>query len=129
MGFKFAQSEIELTYKGKIYPLKVTTRLGADLSAHMKSHPLNLAIEINKCAVDGLVPPMFKMADLFEFMLKRAGCPDVDYDQVYSAMFDDQDENKVAESVGEILGLFMPQVDEVETENPKPKAVRKNKSR
>ena len=67
------------------------------------------------------------MAEFFEFMLKRAGCPNVDFDEVCSSMYDDQDEDEVAEKIGQILGLFMPQTDEVETENPKPKAAPRKK--
>lgn len=127
MGFKFAKSEVELLYKGKPYTLKVDMRLSVDLERHMNSNPLNLALEINKCAVSGKVPPLGQMAEFFEFMLKRAGCPNVDFDEVCSSMYDDQDEDEVAEKIGQILGLFMPQTDEVETENPKPKAAPRKK--
>tara|TARA_R110000796_G_scaffold82038_1_gene180376 strand:+ start:543 stop:932 length:390 start_codon:yes stop_codon:yes gene_type:complete len=127
MGFKFAKSEVELSYKGTAYTLKVDMRLSVDLERHMNSNPLNLALEINKCSVAGKVPPLGQMAEFFEFMLKRAGCLNVDFNEVYSAMYDSEDNDKVAETIGEILGLFMPQVDEVETENPKPKPVPRKK--
>lgn len=130
MGFKFAKSEIELTYKGKPYTLAVTTRVAVDLERHIGRHPLGLAIEINECAQKGGIPPLGQMAEFFEFMLKRAGCRDVDFDEVYSAMFDSENTDNVTESIGEMLGLFMPQIDEVEETSPKPKAAtKKSKSR
>jgi hypothetical protein len=128
MGFKFAKSEIELTYQGVPYTLKVDVRVAVDLERHMNMHPLTLAIEINKCATDGKIPPLGQMAEFFEFMLQRAGCPNVDFEEVYSAMYDTDDTDGVAESIGEMLGLFMPQIDEVETKGPKPKATPKKRS-
>jgi hypothetical protein len=129
MAFKFAKSEIELTYKKVSYTLKVNARLAVDLEKHIGNHPLVLAININKCASAGVVPPLGQMAEFFEFMLKRAGCPNVDFDEVYEAMFESGDSDNVAVSIGELLGLFMPQIDEVETESPKPKPVRKKATR
>jgi len=130
MGFKFAKSEIELTYQGKPYTLKVDTRVAVDLERHIGRHPLALAIEINECAQKGGIPPLGQMAEFFEFMLKRAGCRNVDFDDLYSAMFDSGDTDGVSESIGEMLGLFMPQVDEVEETSPKQKApAKKGRSR
>lgn len=130
MGFKFAKSEIELTYQGKPYTLKVDTRVAVDLERHIGMHPLTLAIEINKCAQKGGIPPLGQMAEFFEFMLKRAGCRNIDFDELYSAMFDAGDVEGISESIGEMLGLFMPQIDEAEDTIPKLKAsTKKSKGR
>jgi len=119
MAFTFGKSEIDLTYLGKPYTLKVTTRLAVDLERTMDMHPLTLAMKINKASIDGVMPPMGLMAEFFEFMLKKAGAT-VDFDELYSQMFDGEASLEIAGKVGELLGLFIPQNDEIE-EAPKAK--------
>jgi hypothetical protein len=119
MAFKFAKSEIELTYQGTPYTLKVDARMAVNLERHMGKHPISFATEIQKCVVNKTIPPLGEMAEFFEFMLKKAGCHDVDFDEVYSAMYDEGDTDGMSESIGEMLGLFMPQIDEEETKTPK----------
>ena len=126
MAFKFGKSEIDLEYLGNPYTLKVTSRLAVDLERTMGMHPVTLAMKINKAALDGEMPPMGQMAEFFEFMLKRAGAT-VDFDELYSQLFDDQEVLEIATKVGELLGLFIPQNDEIE-DDPKQKPKRKAKN-
>lgn len=123
MAFTFGKSEIELSYLGKPYTLKVTTRLAVDLERTMGMHPLTLAMRINKAALAGEMPPMGQMAEFFEFMLKKAGAT-VDFDELYSQLFDGDESIEIATKVGELLSLFIPQNDEIE-EAPKKKPKRK----
>ena len=125
MAFTFGKSEIELSYLGKPYTLKVTTRLAVDLERTMGMHPLTLAMKINNAAASGEMPPMGQMAEFFEFMLKRAGAT-VDFDELYNQLFDGDEVIEIATKVGELLGLFIPQNDEVEND-PKPKPKRRAK--
>ena len=125
MAFTFGKSEIELAYLGKPYTLKVTTRLAVDLERTMGMHPLTLAMKINNAAASGEMPPMGQMAEFFEFMLKRAGAT-VDFDELYNQLFDGDEVIEIATKVGELLGLFIPQNDEVEND-PKPKPKRRAK--
>lgn len=127
MSFKFAQSEIELDYKGRTYTLKVSTRLAVDLERHISMHPLTLASKINQAVVKGEIPPLGQMAEFFEFMLKKAGCSDIDFDELYGLMYSGEDAADIGQSIGSLLMMFMPQIDEVE-KAPKPKAKRKKKS-
>jgi hypothetical protein len=120
MSFIFGKSEIDLEYLGKSYTLKVTTRLAVDLERTLGMHPITLAMRINNAAIKGDMPPMGKMAEFFEFMLKRAGA-DVDFDQLYSQLFDKDDSVMIAMKVGELLKLFMPQEEESEEKKPIPK--------
>lgn len=120
MAFTFGKSEIDLEYLGKPYTLKVTTRLAVDLERTMGIHPLTLAMRINKSAIAGEMPPMGQMAEFFEFMLVKAGAT-VDFDELYSQMFDGESSIEIAGKVGELLGLFIPQSDEAEAPKTKPK--------
>lgn len=125
MAFTFGKSEIELEYLGKPYTLKVTTRLAVDLERAMGIHPLTLAMRINKASIEGEMPPMGQMAEFFEFMLKKAGAT-VDFDELYNQLFDGEGALEIAGKVGELLGLFIPQNDEVESD-PKPKPKKRAK--
>jgi hypothetical protein len=125
MAFTFGKSEIDLTYLGKSYTLKVTTRLAVDLERTMDMHPLTLAMKINKASIEGVMPPMGLMAEFFEFMLKKAGAT-VDFDELYSQLFDGEASLEIAGKVGELLGLFIPQNDEIEdAPKDKPKKAKK----
>ena len=119
MSFKFGKSEIDLDYLGESYTLKITSRLAVDLEKTLGIHPITLAMRINTAAMAGEMPPMGQMAEFFEFMLKRAGA-NVDFDVLYSQLFDDQCSIEIATKVGELLSLFIPQNDEVEA-SPKTK--------
>jgi len=82
-------------------------------------------MKINNAAASGEMPPMGQMAEFFEFMLKRAGAT-VDFDELYNQLFDGDEVIEIATKVGELLGLFIPQNDEVEND-PKPKPKRRAK--
>ena len=113
MAFKFGKSEIDLEYLGETYTLKVTSRLAVDLERTLGIHPITLAMRINTAAIASEMPPMGQMAEFFEFMLKRAGAT-VNFDELYSQLFDDECSIEIATKVGELLSLFIPQNDEVE---------------
>jgi hypothetical protein len=125
MGFKFAKSQIELEHDGQSYNLSVNTRLAVDLERHIGMHPLTLATKINNAISKQEIPPLGQMAEFFEFMLKRAGCRSVDFDELYGAMYDGTDAVDVGRQIGELLMLFMPQTDEQEAPKPKPKRATK----
>ncbi len=120
MSFIFGKSEIDLEYLGKSYTLKVTTRLAVDLERTLGMHPITLAMRINNAAIKGDMPPMGQMAEFFEFMLKRAGA-EVDFDELYSQLFDKESSVVIAMKVGELLKLFMPQEEEGDEKKPNPK--------
>lgn len=124
MGFKFSVSELEFGYKGESFTLPINARLAVDLERTIGMHPLTLAQRISAAAVKGEVPPMGQMAEFFEFMLKRAGARNVDFDEVYGELFGGDDATSIGESVGNLLGVFIPSSDEEEID-PKPSKSRK----
>ena len=115
MSFKFGKSEVNFEYLGKSYSLTVNARLAVDLERHINMHPLTLLIKINKDAMAGEMPPMGVMAEVFEFMLKRAGAP-VDFDDIYSELFGGDKQAEISGLVGDLLTLFVP----TNTDTPKP---------
>jgi hypothetical protein len=119
MGFKFAKSEIELEYLGKSYSLTVNTRMAVDLEKHIGIHPIVLMLKINKAVEKGEMPPLGLMAEFFEFMIKRAGCRDVELDDVYGELFGGGSSIEISTMIGSLLGLFIPQADEGEKKDPK----------
>ena len=127
MGFKFAQSTIELEHNGRKYDLLVNTRLAVDLEVYMNMHPLTLWQRISASTEKNEIPPMGQMATFFEFMLKKAGCNDVDFDKLYNSMFDGQDAVAVSSQIGQLLSLFAPQQDEEPEASPKKTVARKAK--
>ena len=124
MAFTFGKSEIEFVYLGKLYALKVNARVAVDLEKHIGMHPLTLAIKINKDGIEGNMPPMGLMAEVFEFMLKKAGAP-VDFDELYGELFGGDNQIAISTTIGELLGLFIPQNDDVEAPKVKPKRAAK----
>ena len=126
MAFLFGKSEIELDYLGKPYTLKVTARTAVDLERALGMHPITLYMKIVKSAQAGEMPPMGLMAEFFEFMLKRAGAI-VDFDELYSQLFDNDEAAIISEKVGELLQLFLPQSDEIEIPKTAPKTRNRKK--
>lgn len=127
MGFKFSVSELEFGYKGESYTLPINARLAVDLERTIGMHPLTLAQRINAAAVKGEIPPMGQMAEFFEFMLKRAGARNVDFDEVYGELFGGNDASVIGESVGNLLGVFIPasEGEEVDPKQSKPRKAAK----
>ena len=119
MAFTFGKSEIDFEYGGKPYNLKINARLAVDLEKHIGLHPLTLLVRINKDAIAGEMPPMGAMAEVFEFMLKKAGAP-VDFDEIYGELFGGEKQAEIAAFVGDLLGLFIP----TNTDTPKTKPKR-----
>lgn len=116
MGFKFSASEIEFGYKGESYNLPINARLAVDLERAIGMHPLTLAQRINLASVKGEIPPMGQMAEFFEFMLKRAGARSVDFDEIYGSLFDGTSSSDIGESIGNMLGVFIPSSEGEETD-------------
>ena len=122
MAFTFGKSEIDFEYQGKNYSLTVNARLAVALERHINMHPLTLLIKINRDAQAGEMPPMGIMAEVFEFMLKKAGAP-VDFDEIYNDLFGGDKQREIAGIVGDLLTLFVPMSDdEVKKDKPKTKA-------
>jgi len=126
MAFLFGKSEIELDYLGKSYTLKVTARTAVDLERSLGMHPITLYMKIVKASQAQEMPPMGLMAEFFEFMLKRAGAT-VDFDELYSQLFDNDAMTEISEKVGELLQLFLPQSDEIDIPKTQPKTRTKKK--
>lgn len=124
MAFKFSVSELEFGYKGETYILPINARLAVDLEKSIGMHPLTLAQRISASAVKSEIPPMGQMAEFFEFMLKRAGAKNVDFDEVYFELFGGDDAHSIGESIGNLLGVFIPDSDGAEAD-PKPRKSRK----
>tara|TARA_R110000772_G_scaffold240232_1_gene352435 strand:- start:346 stop:717 length:372 start_codon:yes stop_codon:yes gene_type:complete len=118
MAFTFGKSEIEFEYQGKSYSLKVDARLAVNLERHINMHPLTLLIKINKDAIAGEMPPMGLMAEVFEFMLKKAGAP-VDFDEIYAELFGGESQAEIAGIVGDLLTLFVPTTTDTPKTKPK----------
>lgn len=118
MAFKFSVSQLEFGYKGQSYTLPINTRLAIDLERNIGMHPLTLAQRISAASVKGEIPPMGQMAEFFEFMLKRAGAINVTLDDVYGELFSGDDSAQIAESVGSLLAVFIPQSEG--EDDPKP---------
>lgn len=114
MAFKFSVSQIEFVYKGESYVLPINARIAVDLERTLGMHPLTLAQRISASNLKGEMPPMGLMAEFFEFMLKRAGARSVNFDEVYGELFGGNDAKEIGESVGNLLGVFIPSSDEVE---------------
>lgn len=111
MAFKFGASQIEFGFKDKEYTLLINARLAVDLEKTLGIHPLTLAQRISKAVDKGETPPLGQMAELFEFMLKRAGARDIDFDDVYGELFGGSNAEKVGVAVGELLTVFVPVED------------------
>tara|TARA_R110000782_G_scaffold231378_1_gene317710 strand:+ start:34 stop:405 length:372 start_codon:yes stop_codon:yes gene_type:complete len=120
MSFTFGKSEIDFEHNGKSYNLKVNARIAVDLERHIGMHPLTLLVRINKDAIAGEMPPMGIMAEVFEFMLKKAGAP-VDFDEIYGELFGGDRQAEISGIVGDLLGLFIP--TNTDTPKTKPKRV------
>ena len=118
MSFTFAKSEVDFEYEGKQYSLKVDSRLGANLERHIDMHPVTLLIKINKCALDGEMPPMGIMAEVFEFMLKKSGVP-ADFDKIYKDLHGGENQEELARIVGSLLVLFIPATSDTPKTKPK----------
>lgn len=122
MAFTFGKSEIDFEYLGENYSLSVNARLAVDLERHINMHPLTLLIRINKDAQAGEMPPMGLMAEVFEFMLKKAGAP-VDFDAIYNELFGGESQQEIAGIVGDLLTLFVPtNTDTAKKDKPKTRA-------
>ena len=119
MAFQFSVSELEFTYKGEEYTLPINTRLAVDLEKTIGMHPLTLAQRIGISAQKGEVPPLGQMAEFFEFMLKKAGARNVSFDEVYGELFGGTDAADLGDTVGQLLGLFVPSHDGADVD-PKP---------
>lgn len=124
MGFQFSVSELEFGYQGATYTLSINARLAVDLEKTIGMHPLTLAQRINAASVKGEVPPLGQMAEFFEFMLKRAGARNVSFDDVYGELFGGDNAADIGQSVGELLGVFVPAFDGGDVD-PKPSGKRK----
>ena len=124
MGFQFSVSELEFGYKGETFTLPINARLAVDLEKTIGMHPLTLAQRINAASVKGEVPPLGQMAEFFEFMLKRAGARNVSFDDVYGELFGGDNAADIGQSVGELLGVFVPAFDGGDVD-PKPSGKRK----
>lgn len=119
MAFQFSVSELEFSYLGSDYKLPINARLAVDLEKTIGMHPLTLMQRIGAASQRGEVPPLGQMAEFFEFMLKRAGARNVSFDEVYGQLFGGDDAASIGESVGELLGLFVPSHDGADID-PKP---------
>jgi len=119
MAFQFSVSELTFGYRGEEYTLSINARLAVDLEKTIGMHPLTLAQRINASAIKGEIPPLGQMAEFFEFMLKRAGARNVSFDDVYGELFGGDDAASIGESVGELLGVFVPAFDGSDVD-PKP---------
>lgn len=119
MAFQFSVSELEFGYRGETYTLPINARLAVDLEKTIGMHPLTLAQRINAASSKGEVPPLGQMAEFFEFMLKRAGARNVSFDEVYGELFGGESAADIGQSVGELLGVFVPSNDGADID-PKP---------